>query len=172
VGKALAGAAESSLPEAEGLLSESGSDPAAVLVLAGPERPPLVRFLALVRLWEMGEAALLLPAAEAFTAAGPGVLAGSLLAFAALAADQPDLAARLADRGPEGLFRHAFRARLARAAGERDAARAHLVRALAFEPAQPWAAYALAAADCPPRAPCCRNATGWRWRSIPTTSWT
>ncbi|MEW5773902.1 MAG: glycosyltransferase [Thermodesulfobacteriota bacterium] len=149
VGKVLAGAAESSLPEAEGLLQEAGTDPAAVLGLAGPERPPLVRFLALTRLWELGEADLLLPAAEAFTSAGPGALAGSLLAFAAQAADRPDLAARLAERGPEGLFTHAYRARLARAAGDRDAARAHLVRALAFEPAQPWAAYALAEAGLP-----------------------
>jgi len=149
VGKALAGAAESTLPEAEELLSEAGADPAAALALAGPGRPPLVRFLALVRLWEMGEADLLLPAAEAFTAAGPGTLAGPLLAFAALAANRPDLAARLAGRGPGGLFLHAFQARQARAAGERDTARAHLVRALAFEPAQPWAVYALAEAGLP-----------------------
>lgn len=149
VGKALAGAAESSLPEAEGLLQEAGADPAAVLGLADPGRPPLVRFLALVRLWELGEADLLLPAAEAFTASGPGTLAGPLLAFAALGAGSPDLAARLAGRGPEGLFTHAYRARLARAAGERDAVRAHLVRALAFEPAQPWAVHGLAEAGLP-----------------------
>ncbi len=143
VGKALSGAAESSLPEAEGMLQEAGSDPAAVLGLADPGQPPLVRFLALTRLWEMGEADLLLPAAEAFTAAGPGALAGPLLAFAALGAGEPDLAARLAERGAGGLFSHAFQARLAQAAGDRDALRAHLVRALAFEPAQPWAVYGL-----------------------------
>jgi GT2 family glycosyltransferase len=149
VGKALAGAADYNLPEAEGRLSEAGSDPDAVVALAAESEPLLQRFLALLRLWEMGEAKLLLSLAEAFTATSPGALAGPLLAFAALAADQSDLAARLAERGPEGLFTHAFRARLARNVGDRDAMRAHLVRALSFDPAQPWAVYRLGQAGIP-----------------------
>ena len=149
VGKALAGVEEGSLPEAEGQLQEAGRDLEAVLALADGPGPLLLRFLALTRLWEMGEAEVLLPRAEAFTASGPGSLAGPLLAFAALGADQPELAGRLAECGPEGLFTHAFRACLVNAAGDRDARRAHLLRALAFDPAQPWAVYCLGQAGLP-----------------------
>ncbi len=135
---ALAAEPRVNLEQAYGLVDAATQDVAALARLAGEGQPAMIRHLALGRLWRLGEKDALLALAAAFCASDAGALAGPLLAWAAWAAGDVDLARRLAARAPETFLGLNLAAEAALALGDRDAARECFLRSLALEPCQPY----------------------------------
>lgn len=134
--------------DAVGRLAEDGeADGLAGLARAHPV--PLVRFLALVQLWQLGDRDRLFPLAGQVLAQPPLGLTAPFFAWAARAAGLADMAARLAALGPESFLTLNLAAEQALAAGDREEARRLFLASLAFEPGQSFLLLKLAGLDRP-----------------------
>ncbi len=112
------------------------SDAPGLAALAASPAAPLIRFMALVQLWQMGDAEHLLPLAPKVLAQAPLSLAAPFFAWAAWAAGRADLAHELARLGPPSFLTLNLAAESALAAGDKDEARRLFLQSLEFEPGQ------------------------------------
>ena len=105
---------------------------------AGPKHVLAVRYLALMRLWELGEKDAPLEAGRAFCASPAGAAAAPFLAWAAWRAGRTDLAEDFLRTGPENFLSLNLHAEMALKAGDLDLAGKMFRESLAFEPGQPF----------------------------------
>ncbi|MDY7000409.1 MAG: glycosyltransferase [Thermodesulfobacteriota bacterium] len=110
---------------------------------ASPKHARPIRYLALMRLWELGEKDTLLEAGRAFCASPAGAAAAPFLAWAAWRSGDADLAQNLLNAGHENFLSLNLRAEMALKAGDADLAGKIFRESLAFEPGQPFLIFRL-----------------------------
>ncbi len=125
-----------SLEEATTHVDQLGVDVKGLICLTHPDSPPLLCFLALMKLWQYGLRDIVLVRGEAFCAAPQGRAAAPVLAWAAHACGQRELADRLAQMGPENSLTLNLKAEAALLDGDKDQGRSYFLQSLEFDPGQ------------------------------------
>jgi GT2 family glycosyltransferase len=122
-----------SLEEAITRVDQLGVDVEGLVRLTHPGSPPLLYFLALMKLWQYGLREIVLVQGEAFCATPQGSAAAPVMAWAAHACGQRELAARLAQMGPENSLTLNLKAETALQDGDKDQARSCFLQSLEFD---------------------------------------